>query len=101
MAPWHHGHQLPEDTQDAATSARNARYGLVLFAIYLLLYGAFVFVSAFAPQAMEQTPLAGVNLAVLSGLGLILAAFVLAILYGWLCRRQADSDRHDAGEGKP
>ena len=64
--------------------SRANRVGLVLFAVYLALYGGFVALNAFAPAAMEWTPLAGVNLAVLYGFGLIFAAFALALLYGWL-----------------
>ena len=64
---------------------RNARIGLVLFAAYLVLYGGFVFINAFAPGMMESTPVAGVNLAILYGFGLIIAAFVMAMIYGVLC----------------
>ncbi|MBW3596621.1 MAG: DUF485 domain-containing protein [Planctomycetes bacterium] len=55
----------------------------ILFGIYLLLYGGFVLLNAFSPETMEQTPLAGVNLAIWYGFGLILAAIVLALIYGW------------------
>ncbi len=65
---------------------RNSRIGLVLFGIYLLLYGGFVFLNAFSPESMEAIPVAGVNLAIVFGFGLILAAFVLALVYGILCR---------------
>ena len=61
---------------------RYSRLGLTLFTLYLLLYGGFVLLNTFAPQAMEATPLAGVNLAILYGFGLIIAAFVLALIYG-------------------
>lgn len=67
-------------------ASRNARIGLALFGVYLLLYGGFVGLSAFSPQTMESTPLAGVNLAILYGFALIVFAFVLALLYGLLCR---------------
>ncbi len=74
----------------------NSRIGLVLFAVYLILYGGFVFLVAFAADVMQMTPIAGVNLAILYGFGLIIAAFVLALLYGWLCRPSRDpSDRED------
>ena len=43
--------------------------------------------AAFSPDAMEMTPLAGVNLAIWYGFGLIVAAIVLALVYGWACRR--------------
>ena len=56
---------------------RNARFGLWLFAAYLLIYGGFVGLAAFSPATLEATPLAGVNLAIWYGFGLILAALVL------------------------
>ncbi|MFO0810655.1 MAG: DUF485 domain-containing protein [Gemmataceae bacterium] len=66
----------------------NARTGLVLFAVYLVLYGGFVGLSAFDPAAMERPAVAGVNLAVAYGFGLIAAAFALALVYAALCRRR-------------
>lgn len=71
---------------------RNARIGLVLFVVYLLIYGGFVGLNAFSPETMDETPVAGVNLAILYGFGLIAAAFVLALLYGLLCRKEVGSD---------
>ena len=65
---------------------RGGKIGKALFGVYLLLYGGFVFLSAFAAETMETTPLPGVNLAILYGFGLILMAFVLALVYGLLCR---------------
>jgi uncharacterized membrane protein (DUF485 family) len=41
---------------------------------------------------MEVIVFAGVNLAVLYGLGLIAAAFVLALVYAWLCRSRVDPE---------
>jgi len=75
---------------------RNSRIGLVLFGVYLLLYGGFVGLNTFAPQSMETTPWAGVNLAILYGFGLILAALVLAVVYGLLCK--PTDDRTSAAE---
>ncbi len=67
---------------------RNARIGFVLFVVYSLFYGGFVFLNAFAADVMEMTPIAGVNLAVLYGFALIVAAFVLALVYGFLCKEK-------------
>jgi uncharacterized membrane protein (DUF485 family) len=72
-------------------STRNSRIGLALFAVYLVFYGTFVLIAAFSPQTMEATPLAGVNLAVWYGFGLIAGALVLALIYGWTCRGDAKS----------
>lgn len=77
--------------------SRIARVGLILFAVYLALYGGFVFLNAFVPEAMEVLPFMGVNLAIWYGFGLIIAALLLALLYGWLCRPTTkDSNK---GEG--
>ena len=76
----------PRDDDHPQISARNARYGLVLFFIYLILYGGFMGLSAFEPQLMSKTPFGGVNLAIIYGFGLIVAALVLAVIYMVLCR---------------
>ena len=66
-------------------NSRNSRNGLILFAVYLLFYGGFVVINAFDPVSMERTPIAGLNLAVLYGFGLIIGAVVLSAIYGILC----------------
>ena len=43
--------------------------------------------------------MAGVNLAILYGFGLIIAALVLALLYGWLCKSD-DSEVTERGVNK-
>ncbi len=73
------------------TIARNSRYGLILFVFYVLFYAAFVWLSAFRPETMKRE-FAGVTLAVLYGLGLIVLAFVLALIYMTLCRGRAGGD---------
>ena len=90
MPGFDHGPNPTNAAERPETVARNARYGLVLFAIYLILYGGFVLLSAFAPEVMERTALSGVNLAILYGFGLIGAALLLALVYGWLCRAEAE-----------
>ncbi|MGL4514442.1 MAG: DUF485 domain-containing protein [Lacipirellulaceae bacterium] len=62
--------------------SHNARLGLVLFAVYLACYAAFIAVNAYDAELMDRAPFGGVNLAVLSGGGLIALAFVLALTYG-------------------
>jgi uncharacterized membrane protein (DUF485 family) len=64
--------------------SNTSRIGMVLFTFYLLLYGGFVFLNTFSPETMEATPWMGVNVAILYGFGLIIAAFVLALIYGIL-----------------
>jgi uncharacterized membrane protein (DUF485 family) len=83
-------------SEDApAVGRRNSRIGLWLFLIYCLLYAGFMALTAFKFQVLA-TPVAGVNLAIVYGMGLIVAALVLAIIYMALC----DNDEDDAAEGK-
>lgn len=71
-------------------NSKNSRIGLILFLLYLLLYSGFVLLNAFSPAVMEATPMAGVNVAILSGFGLIITAFVLALVYGVCCGPSED-----------
>ena len=71
----------PADEDHPELTARQSRLGLVLFFIYLAAYGGFMGLSAFAPKMMAQPVIAGVNLAIAYGLGLILGAVVLALVY--------------------
>ena len=70
------------------TIARNARYGLWLFFIYVLFYAGFVAISAFKFDAL-RAEIGGVNLAVVYGLGLIVLAFLLALVYMAMTRDNA------------
>jgi uncharacterized membrane protein (DUF485 family) len=87
MAGFNHSHTPSEEVRDPEVERYNARLGLVLFIVYLVAYGAYVLVNAFWPKVMDMVPFAGVNLAVSSGLFLIIGALVLAVVYAWLCRK--------------
>jgi uncharacterized membrane protein (DUF485 family) len=63
MADFDHTPAAPEVVRPAE-AARNARYGLALFALYAALYAAFMLLTAFAPRVMAAEVAAGVNLAV-------------------------------------
>jgi uncharacterized membrane protein (DUF485 family) len=84
------GHEHPRNI------ARNARYGLWLFGVYVLFYAGFVALSAFDPVGMGRRDVGGMNLAVFYGLGLIILAFVLAAIYTVLTRHA----RNGAGDGE-
>jgi uncharacterized membrane protein (DUF485 family) len=82
------GAHAPHDDHPEV-SAANARAGLVLFFVYLAAYAGFMGLAAFAPQAMSAPVLAGVNLAITYGMGLIFGALVIAAIYMWICGRNA------------
>jgi uncharacterized membrane protein (DUF485 family) len=73
----HHG-----STNPTSIDNHNARWGLILFAIYVALYLSFMIRAAFDPEEMANpTAIAGLNLAIVYGVGLIVAALVLAFVY--------------------
>jgi len=71
-------------TLSAATQG-NARIGLWLFGIYCFLYAGFVGITAFSFKTMAE-PIVGVDLAIIWGIGLIVAALLLAVVYMFLCK---------------
>jgi len=69
-------------------SSRRRWIGPLLFAVYTLAYAAFVFVAAFASfeggkpaGGLAREAYAGVNWGVIAGFGLIVGAFLLAVVY--------------------
>lgn len=80
------------------TQQSNAKLGLKLFVVYLVLYLVFVFLSAFAASTMERTVLAGLNLAIVYGFALIIGALVMALLYGAMCRQEPVSSSGEASD---
>lgn len=81
------------DDPAAVARQQNMRLGMRLFAIYLVLYAGFVLTSAFYPNSMEWRPFDGLNLALLWGFGLILAAILLAFVYGVFSRVAKPQER--------
>ena len=75
------------EQEDASVVAYNARVGVILFVVYVLFYGGFMALSAFAPDVMSRPSLGGANLAVVYGFALIAAALLMALLYMKLCRK--------------
>jgi uncharacterized membrane protein (DUF485 family) len=88
-----------QERHDPLTASRNARIGGQLFIVYLLVYSGFIALNAFRPDLMAATPVAGINVAVLYGLALIVGALFIALVYGWLCRNPAEDTDIERGDG--
>ena len=76
-------------TEPNATDRRNSRLGLWLFAGYCVAYGMFMVLAAFSPATMALRIGGRVNVAVTYGFGLIVLAFILALIYLVICSRRA------------
>ncbi len=61
------------------------RLGVWLFLAYSLVYASFVALNLLVPAIMELRILAGVNLDTVFGIGLIVLAIVLSLIYNALC----------------
>lgn len=81
-----HRPALPAEASDPDVEAYNSRLGLYLFAIYFSAFAGFVVLNAVVPASMDVVVWAGLNLAVVYGFGLIIGAFLLALLYASLCK---------------
>lgn len=75
--------------KDNASSAK-AKLGIVLFFVYALFYGAFVFLNVLYPEVMARPAALGLNLAVFYGFGLIVIAMVMGLVYNRICTRYED-----------
>lgn len=78
---------MSSDNEHLTPAGRfNSRLGIVLFLIYLLIYGIFMMLCAFAPHVMSEPALRGMNVATVYGFALIFLAFILALIYMLMCR---------------
>lgn len=74
------------DSHAGGRSSGSARVGLALFWVYVALYAGFIGLVLFRPDLLKARPLAGVNLAIVYGFGLIAGALLLAVVYMVACR---------------
>lgn len=78
-----HGPATP--TGKDPSSPYKTRLGVWMFLVYAVIYAGFVAINLIKPAAMETVIFMGLNLAVLYGMGLIVFALVLALVYNHLC----------------
>lgn len=80
-------HKPAPDSGPDAASTYKTQVGLILFLIYGVFYATFVIINTFDPTSMGQIVLAGLNLAVVYGFGLIILAVVMGLIYNIICSR--------------
>ncbi|HET8828195.1 MAG TPA: DUF485 domain-containing protein [Pelobium sp.] len=71
-------------------SAKKAKLGVWFFIIYSLFYAGFVVIGVVNYELLSQEIAFGLNLALFYGMGLIVFAVLLGILYNFLCSRYED-----------
>ncbi len=73
-----------ETAKDNAIAFKT-RIGIVMFALYGLVYAGFVGINLVRPSMMETVVVAGLSLSVVYGFGLIILALVMALIYNHFC----------------
>ena len=71
-------------------SSRKASLGVKMFILYTLIYAGFVFIGLSKPELMGQKVLAGQNLAIVYGFGLIVLAVIMGFVYNYFCTKMED-----------
>jgi uncharacterized membrane protein (DUF485 family) len=83
----HHGPAT--DSGPDPASGYKTRLGVVMFIIYTLVYVGFVLTNVLTEgKAMQTIVFMGLNLAVVYGIGLIVFALVLALIYNAMCTKK-------------
>jgi len=77
-----------------------SRLGIVLFFVYLAIYGFFILLNAVNIKFMESIVLSGLNLAIVYGFGLIFLAIILGIVYNIICTLKENSYKTATKENK-
>lgn len=69
---------------------QKSKLGVRLFFVYLICYAGFVIIGVFNYELLSTTVFAGLNLAVAYGIGLIVFAVILGIIYNYFCTKYED-----------
>jgi uncharacterized membrane protein (DUF485 family) len=82
-------HEPARSSGPDPASAYKSRLGLAMFIFYCVFYAGFVLVNVWTEgKAMQAIVLMGLNLAVVYGMGLIVLALVMALVYNHLCTKK-------------
>jgi uncharacterized membrane protein (DUF485 family) len=79
-------------------SGYKSQIGARMFIFYALIYAGFVALNIIAPLQAERPVFLGLNLAVVYGIGLIVFALILAMIYNSLCakkEKELNTDSHE------
>lgn len=67
-----------------------SKLGLKLFFVYGTIYAGFVVINTVKPKLMEIQVFLGLNLAVVYGMGLIVIAIIMGVIYNHFCTKKED-----------
>ena len=91
-------HEPAAKAEKDNASEWKAKLGIKLFWLYCAIYAGFVGIAVFATEKMKIPVFAGTNLAIIYGIGLIVFAIVLGLIYNHYCTKKENemADKEEA-----
>jgi uncharacterized membrane protein (DUF485 family) len=80
-------HQPAVDLGRDLSIPRKTRLGVILFIVYLAIYTGFVVIGSLFTDSLGGRAFAGLNLAVVYGMALIILAAILGVFYNYFCTK--------------
>ncbi len=81
------GHGPSTEWKEDGSSEYKSKLGVRMFIIYFIVYCGFIIINTVNPKLMGVAILK-VNLAIFYGLGLIVLALIMALIYNFLCTKK-------------
>ncbi len=81
-------HEPAAKAEKDNASKWKSKLGIKLFWLYCIVYMGFVGIAVFATETMKTPVLAGVNLAIIYGMALIIFAIILGLIYNHACTKK-------------
>ncbi|MNJ93130.1 hypothetical protein D3C87_108090 [compost metagenome] len=83
---------------------QKSKLGVRLFFVYLICYAGFVALGVFNYELLSTTVFSGLNLAIVYGIGLIVFAVIMGVVYNYYCTKYEDdaekADKLNKGDSK-
>lgn len=92
-------HEPATEWQTEKSQSFKTKTGLIMFAIYIPIYLAFILISVISPKTMA-TEIGSLNLAIVYGFGIIILAIIQAIIYNYICSKKEKLDNLNKGSAK-
>lgn len=83
-------HEPVVETGIDKAAAAKAKFGVIMFVIYTIVYSGFVLIGLTKPEWMGLEFVGGQNLAIIYGFGLIVLAIVMGFIYNYYCTKMED-----------
>lgn len=78
--------------ESESLTKRKSALGIRLFFVYLFFYAGFVIIGVVQYELLSIQVFAGLNLALVYGIGLIVFAVILGVVYNYYCTKYEDEE---------